>query len=87
MSCSGHQCSLAVDPTAAWAWLITGHFAAGAASSDVVAVAPVSSVVMAVPPSVVVARVVSSQSAVIWPAVVRAGADRAVDWQAGQVPQ
>jgi hypothetical protein len=38
---------LAIDPTAAWVWLITGHLATGAASSGVVAIAPVSSVVMA----------------------------------------
>ena len=52
MTCSGHQCSFAIEPTAALVWLITGHFAAGAASSDVVDVGPVFSSVMVGPLSV-----------------------------------
>ncbi len=38
------------EPLAAWAWLSTGHLAAGAASSEVVAVGPVSSWLMVLPP-------------------------------------
>ena len=47
LSCSGHQCWFAIEPVAAWGWLITGHLAPdGAASSDVVAVLPVSSLMV-----------------------------------------
>ena len=45
-NCSGHQCSFAIEPVAVNGWLITGHFAAGAFSSSVVATGPVSSLVM-----------------------------------------
>ena len=46
LSMLGHQCWFAIEPVATWVSFNTGHLAEGVASSDMVEVAPVSSLLM-----------------------------------------
>ena len=76
-SWSGHQCWFAIEPMAAWVWLITGHLACRRALSAVVAVAPASSLLMVVP---------FLTHAADGSGLLPRGRPAAL-WQAGQVPQ